>query len=279
MNLPSTRQLMFAFAIAAVPAGVLAAPAAELWSFWERSDETSDEQVDHGAWQTLLDAYLVATGDNRTLFRYKAVSSGDRAALDAYVAGLTDVDPRSLARAEQLPYWINLYNALTVQVVLNHPDETSILDMGGGFFRPGPWNDDVARIAGQDVTLNDIEHRILRPIWNDQRIHFAVNCASIGCPNLAPRAYTRSNTPELLDAGQHDYLHHPRGLSLDDSGRLTLSSIFDWYVADFGGNTAALLGYLASQRPDLVDDLTNYAGRIRYEYDWSLNQAPAEGKD
>lgn len=274
MALPRTRQHLFLLATALLPSAVLAAPASDLWPYWNASDEASTRQVDHAGWQSLLDRFLVTTDDDRTLFRYAAMTSEDRTALDDYVSSLASLDPRQLARAEQMPYWINLYNALTVRVVLDHPQESSILDMGGGWlFRPGPWNDELLTITGQPVTLNDIEHRILRPIWNDQRIHYAVNCASIGCPNLAPKAYTRENTNALLDAGERSYLNHPRGLRFDDRGRLVLSSIFEWYIADFGGNRESLLSYLASERSDLSQRLRSYDGRIRYEYDWTLNAA------
>lgn len=251
----------------------LAAPAANLWPYWDHSDEGNANAVDHSSWQALLHTYLVTTDDDRTLFRYAAVTARDRKRLDRYISRLAGIEPRALARAEQLPYWINLYNALTVRVVLDHPNEDSIRDMGGGWFGSGPWNNALLTIAGQAVTLNDIEHRILRPIWKDRRIHFAVNCASVSCPNLASEAYTRENTQRLLQAGEANYLHHPRGLRFDSEGQLHLSSIFDWYQSDFGGSREALLDYLSGRRPDLAERLSRYRGAIRYDYDWSLNAA------
>ena len=252
---------------------VSAAPSSDLWPMWQASDETSDRSVDHSAWQRLLDRYLLVADDGPNLFRYGAVSADDRAALDDYLERLAGLDPRVLARAEQLAYWINLYNALTVQVVLHHPQEDSILGMGGGWFSRGPWNETLLEIAGQPMTLNDIEHRILRPIWQDRRVHYAVNCASFSCPDLAPEAYTRDNAGRLMDAGEHSYLRHPRGLEFRPDGTLSLSSIFEWYVEDFGGSRDTLLAYLAEQRPELADRLQGYQGRIHYHYDWSLNAA------
>lgn len=250
-----------------------AAPASDLWTMWQASDETSARSVDHGAWQQILDRYLVVSENGPNLFRYAAVSADDRAALDAYLERLSSADPRSLARDEQLAYWINLYNALTLQVVLDHPEEDSILGMGGGWFSRGPWNEELLEIAGEPVTLNDIEHRILRPIWQDHRIHYAVNCASFSCPDLAPEAYTPENAGRLMDAGEHSYLRHPRGLEFRPDGTLRLSSIFEWYVEDFGGSRDTLLDYLADQRPDIAGRLRDYRGRILYHYDWSLNTA------
>ena len=119
---------------------------------------------------------------------YGAVSDEDRKSLDAYIAALAGHpgSRRALNRAEQQAYWINLYNALTVQVILDHYPVESIrdIDISPGLFADGPWGKKLVTIEGEAVSLDDIEHRILRPIWKDPRIHYAVNCASIGCPNL-----------------------------------------------------------------------------------------------
>lgn len=232
---------------------------------------TESQQVDHHAWQAFLDRYVVTAADGRTLVRYSAVSDPDRTALRDYLDSLAAIDPRSLGRDEQYAYWINLYNALTVEVVLRNPGKTTIKRMGQGLFSLGPWDDELIEIAGRHLTLNDIEHRILRPIWQDHRVHFALNCASVGCPNLATEAYTSANVGRLLDAGEAAYLAHPRGLRFGADGELQVSSIFDWYRDDFAADRAGLLRYLAGARPDLASQLLQYTGRIRYEYDWSLN--------
>jgi len=245
----------------------------EAWDFWTASQPDGDP-VDHSTWQHFLDRYLVERPDGATGVRYDAVTARDRDALDGYVAALTGLDPRQLDRDSQLAYWINLYNAQTVRVVLDNPDKDSILRMGGGFLHfSGPWKKKYLEIAGQPVSLDDIEHRILRPIWQDPRIHFVVNCASVGCPDLAATAFTAGNSERLMATGKTRYLNHPRGLHFDDDGTLVLSSIFKWYQEDFGGSRAALLDYLADARPDLAERLQQYAGSIDYEYDWSLNAA------
>jgi len=231
------------------------------------------QQVDHTAWQAFLDRYVVTTDDDRTLVRYQAVSADDRTALQLYIASLAALDPRTLDRDEQFAYWINLYNALTVEVVLGNPGKDGIKRMGNGLFSTGPWDDELVQITGEPVTLNDIEHRILRPIWKDRRIHFAVNCASISCPNLATEAYTPENLDRLLDAGEQAYLQHPRGLRFLPDGTLQLSSILDWYRKDFAADQPGLLRYLGGVRPDLADRLLDHNGKIRFDYDWSLNGA------
>ena len=248
-------------------------PDSEVWAIWDASDESVTATVDHADWQQLLGAYLVTEdtgGINR--FRYAAVTDGDRARLKGYIEQLAAIDPRNYPRAEQRAYWINLYNALTVEVVLQHYPLKSIRDIDGGLLGSGPWKRQLVEVAGQPLTLNDIEHRILRPIWRDPRTHYAVNCASLGCPNLAAEAYTRANVDRMLDEAARAYINHPRGVAFED-GRLTLSSIYNWFDVDFGESDAAVLAHLAQYaEPELGERLAGYDGRIKYHYDWRLNK-------
>ena len=248
-----------------------AAPKADLWPLWDQADAQSTQVVDHGKWQQFLDLYLHESPDGINRLAYEQVASGDGAALlDAYIAETTSIDPRLLNKDEQIAYWVNMYNALTVKVVLQYPSKGSILRMGKKLFVFGPWDDKVATIAGEELTLNDIEHRILRPIWNDHRIHYAVNCASIGCPNLAKMAYTGANAESLLAEGERDYLQHERGITLKGR-RVTISQIFEWYGVDFGSNEQDVLRYLAQHHEGLaaVEDLSKL--KVKYDYDWKLN--------
>jgi hypothetical protein len=228
----------------------------------------------HGPWQAFLDRYLVTDDVSGIhLVRYDAVTPADRAALDAWIDGLAGTDPGGASRDAQMAYWINLYNALTVQVILDEPDVDSIRDISSGLFSSGPWGRKMARVAGEDLSLDDIEHRILRPHYRDARIHFAVNCASLGCPDLAAEAYTAENLERLLDGGARAYVNHPRGVTVTD-GRMTVSSIFDWYRGDFPEGRGGLLGWLASYaEAPLADRIRAHDGRIRDDYDWNLNAA------
>ncbi|MCP4702489.1 MAG: DUF547 domain-containing protein [Gammaproteobacteria bacterium] len=253
-----------------------AAPEAKLLPFWQASDETNTAKIDHSAWQAILDGYLHAghsSGINRFDYAKLAKNTTDREILNAYLAVLSNLDPRAYAKAEQKAYWINFYNALTIRTVLSEYPVKSITKIHKGFFGFGPWKDKIAKAAGRELTLNDIEHAILRPIWQDNRIHYAVNCASYGCPDLAPRAYTAANTENLLNAGASAYVNHPRGVRFQEDGLLTLSKIYDWYKKDFGGTDDALIKHLLKYaNADLAKRLREYQGSIAYEYDWRLNQ-------
>lgn len=248
-------------------------PDSELWAIWNVADESSTATIDHGDWQQVLDAYLVTAGtDGINRFDYANITDGDRARLKGYIEQLAAIDPRTYPRTEQRAYWINLYNALTVDVVLQYYPVKSIRDIERGLLGSGPWKKQLVEVAGQPLTLNDIEHRILRPIWRDPRTHYAVNCASLGCPNLAARAYTAADIDSLLDEAARAYINHPRGVAFEN-GRLTLSSIYNWFDVDFGESDVAVLEHLAKYaEPDLAGRLAGYDGRIRYDYDWSLNR-------
>jgi len=250
-----------------------AAPAAKAITFWMDSDEASSKTISHDAWQSLLDKYLVSDASGLNRFKYSAVPDTDREALKHYIKTLEAIDPRRYNRNEQMAYWINLYNALTVDVVLDAYPVKSILKIGGSLFSPGPWNKEYLNITGQKLSLNDIEHGILRPIWKDSRIHYAVNCASYSCPNLSATAFTAENVDDQLTETAKAYVNNPRGIAVKGED-LLLSKIFDWYQIDFGTNEKELLKELAKHaEPALAKRLAEHDGDIDYGYNWDLNEA------
>ena len=252
----------------------MAAPKSKLWPRWSAHDPASTVIVDHGDWTRLLQAYTRPADDGVVRFDYAGLAARDRAALDGYIARLTATPVSSLNRDEQLAYWINLYNALTVQVVLDNYPVSSILkiNISPGLFSIGPWGKKLVSVEGEDISLDDIEHRILRPIWRDPRIHYAVNCASIGCPNLIDTAYTADQVDALLEANAIAYVNHSRGTELR-GGALSVSSIYDWFQEDFGGSETGVLAHLRKYaRPELLRDLKLVFEIDSYDYDWSLNE-------
>lgn len=254
-----------------------AGPRADLWMRWEAYDSAATQQVDHSAWGAFLTEYLITdhpSGVN--LMKYAAVTSEDRQALQVYIETLQTTPVSALNRNEQMAYWLNFYNALTIEVILAHYPVSSIrqINISPGFFSRGPWGAALVEVEGESLTLNDMEHRILRPIWQDARIHYAVNCASIGCPNLQRQAFTADNLETLLEKAAHEFINHARGVDLQGS-RLHLSSIFKWFADDFGPNEQTLLEHLAEYANEpLALVLRQYSGRISYHYDWNLNEIP-----
>ncbi len=254
-----------------------AAPKAELWPRWTAHDASATARIGHRPWRRFLLAYLEVGEDGIARVRYGAVSDTDRRNLDDYVMGLAALPVATHNRNEQLAYWINLYNALTMAVVLDHYPVKSIMDISisPGLFSFGPWGKKLITIDGEKLSLDDIEHRILRPVWRDPRIHYALSCAALGCPNLRRSPFTRANVGVLLDIAAKEYINHPRGVDIRD-GELHVSSLYDWYAEDFGGSDAAIIEHLRGfARPRLAAALEGIDEITGTDYDWSLNDATA----
>lgn len=249
----------------------LFAPSADPWPRWEAHDPGSRQVVDHSALSALLTKYVIdRPGAN--LVRYVAMKA-DRAALDGYLGRMAGVKVSGLSRPEQLAYWANLYNALTLKVVLDAWPVASIrdIDISPGLLASGPWDAKLIRVEGVELTLNDIEHRIIRPIWRDPRIHYIVNCASIGCPDLQTRAFAGSTIDAELDRLARDYVNDPRGVNVA-AGSVTVSKIYDWFIEDFGGDEAGVIRHLSRYaRPDIKAAIAK--GLDQTAYDWSINAA------
>ncbi|MBM3571809.1 MAG: DUF547 domain-containing protein [Alphaproteobacteria bacterium] len=258
-----------------VQAPAWAAPKAELWPRWTRSDQASTASVDHAVWDRVLQAYVSRAADGATRFAYAKVSAADKQAVAQYVDRLAATPVSTLNRDQQKAYWINLYNAVTVKTILDHYPVKSIKDIriSPGLFASGPWGKKLVAVEGEELSLDDIEHRILRPIWKDPRVHYAVNCASIGCPDLAPRAYTTENMEKLLDEGARAFINHARGVRVDNN-KLMVSSIYDWFADDFGGSPVGVLAHLKQYAAASLTEILAKRSRIDGDgYDWNLNEA------
>ncbi len=265
---------LVALVVVAPPA--FTAPKAELWPRWQKHDPASQEKVDHGAWNEFLKRNVIAShpsGINRV--RYQAVSADDQKLLKDYLQALQSKAVSSYHRKEQKAFWINLYNAATVNLILSRFPVASIRDINisPGLFTRGPWGAKLLMIEGERLSLDDIEHRILRPIWRDPRVHYALNCASLGCPNLQPVSYTRDNSETLLEQGAREFINHPRGVAIQ-SGKLRVSSIYVWFQEDFGRSAEELMQHwLEYAEPALFGALQKYQGGLAHDYDWRLNGA------
>lgn len=240
------------------------------------------EYVDYGQ---LLQAHVRGAGVG-----YAALKA-DRHRLDAIVAGMSTPAPdeeRSWSRAQRMSFWINAYNALTLQAIVNHyPIRSRLLTVAPrNSIRQidGVWTSLAWQVAGRRVTLDDIEHKILRPEFGDARIHFAVNCASVSCPPLAAEPYRATTLDAQLDTAARRYLASGEGLRLSGS-TLAVSSIFKWYGDDFIASYAsrvsgarsvserAVLGAIVAFGPaEAVAAAVTGRPHLRFlAYNWSLN--------
>ena len=243
----------------------------DLSIFHEAAPESGSGIVDHATWSDLLSKYIDER-EGLNYFRYGDISEADAEILDDYLEILQSIKVTDLDSDEQYAYWINLYNALTVWVILEHYPIKSIRDISYGLLIKGPWKEKLATVEEVELSLDDIEHEILRPVFRDNRIHYAVNCASIGCPNLQLTAFTSVNIEDLLERAAVQYINHPRGVRIED-GDLIVSSIYDWYEEDFGGAEEDVIEHLLDYASDaLAQQLSGFDGIDDYEYDWALNE-------
>jgi hypothetical protein len=254
---------VFAFVLFLTPAS-----ADDLDQYFSTHNPSATMTVDHSVWERILSTYVVASPDRINRFAYGKV-------LKAYLTALQGVQVTALKADEQRAFWINLYNALTIDVVLDHYPVKTIKDisLGGGFFASGPWKKALVTVEGRALSLDNIEHDILRKVWRDPRVHYAVNCASMSCPNLMVKAFTAANLDRMLTQGARDYINHPRGVRVDN-GKVYLSQIFEWYRKDFGASEADVLTHVAGYaEPGLKAQLRGVTRVADYSYDWSLNEA------
>ena len=223
-------------------------------TFPERLRADQATGVDHSAFDALLAAHVDDEGD----VDYRGLL-GERAALDAYLARLAETDPSGLTRDEQLAYYINAYNAATLALILDDYPVASITDLDGG----KPWDVERVELGGQTYSLNQIENDIIRPTFDEPRIHFAVNCAAASCPPLRAGAFTADALDAQLEQQTRAFLNDPAYTRVG-GGTAEVSKIFDWYGADFDDVAAFVAGYRS--------DVTPTTEIAFAEYDWSLNE-------
>ncbi len=194
----------------------------------------------------------------------------DAAALGCYVDQLAILDPAEWPADDALAYWINLYNAVTLRLILDNYPLDSIKDLGG-FMKKSPWKRELVTVGEQDLTLNNIENDIIRPGFGDPRIHFALNCASVGCPPLNHEAFVPDRISEQLDAACKLAMNHDQWVRVTGN-KLELTKIFDWYGEDFTADGGSVLDFIKRYR---TGSWPADEPKISFmSYDWSLNEAP-----
>ncbi len=223
--------------------------------------------VDHAIYAELLHKY-VRNGQ----VSYDGLKQEEKK-LDQYLAVLESVDPQSLPPNERFAYYANAYNAWTLKAILGkYPKIDSIKELG--IFNTGPWKKKIVRLNGQVLSLDNIEHDILRPQFKDPRVHFAVNCAAYSCPPLPSEPFVGSRLDVQLDEATRAFVNNPDRTYLDGS-TLYVSKIFKWFAEDFNDDPYAFILRYAqgSFKRELMDRRDNL--KVKYlPYDWTLNNRP-----
>jgi len=218
--------------------------------------ENSSVNLDHSAWDALLKKYVNADGD----VNYKGFQN-DREALHEYLDYLSENKPnKKWSVQEQLAYYINTYNAYTLNLILDNYPVKSIRDLDG------PWTKAIVPVGDVMMSLAGIENSLLRKM-NEPRIHFAINCASFSCPKLLNEAFTAGKINEQLERVTLDFINSEKNEIGENSVRL--SSIFDWYKKDFTGNGRTLIEYINQYSNIRI----NQDAVISFkDYNWNLNE-------
>jgi hypothetical protein len=279
---PARRRLLGAAASAATVAATFAA-----WPWPVHAQPAFDHG--HGAWTALLRRHVVVVNGGRaSQVRYDGFAA-ERAALKAYLDALSGVPAPAFdafTKAQQFAFLTNAYNAFTVELILTRwPKLESIKDLGS--LLQSPWKPKFVPLLGAKASLDDIEHEMLRRRgrFDDPRVHFAVNCASIGCPALREEAFVADRLEAQLEEQARRFMaDRTRNRFVAERGRLEVSKIFDWFGEDFRlghrgiGSLDAFMARHAEQLADAPADRDRLrAGGLAIsflDYDWKLNAAP-----
>jgi len=240
---------------------------------WPADQQISVDQIDHRAWNTLLAKYV----DDQGLVNYEAwkASQTDVTALDSYLQSLSRADPqRQAAREAKLAFWINAYNAVTVRGILREYPTTSIRNHTAKVIGYNIWDDLLLHVGARQYSLNQMEHDVLRKM-GEPRIHFAIVCASIGCPPLRNEAYEPARLDTQLSGNARRFFAQRRNFAYDAAhNTIWVSSIMKWFANDFGADSAAQMARIAPYLPDEHARrlATSGAASVTYlEYNWKLN--------
>jgi hypothetical protein len=229
---------------------------------------SAEKQRDlHRPFDILLRIYVT---ENRFDYARMVKNSRDMERLSDYIDNLELHDPAEWSKDDALAYWINLYNAATIELVLKNYPVKSIKDIGGLF--GSPWKKKLVKVNGKELTLDEIENDIIRPRFNDARIHFALNCAAIGCPPLNNHAFLSETLNEQLDNAVKNVLSNEIFLKITDQN-ISLSKIFDWYEKDFVSGAGSIREFIAKYREKDREAILDPNRKLEYlEYDWKLNE-------
>jgi hypothetical protein len=225
-------------------------------------------------YSALLERRISRGADALNLFDYAgAHAAGELAVVTAYTDHLASQNPDAMSEPDQIAYWANLYNALTVKLILENYPVKSIRKIKDGLFSIGPWKRDAVTVNGEVLTLDDIEHGIMRKRYpNPALVHYMVNCASIGCPNLQPKLWSGATLDADRDAAAREFINSSRGVAIEGD-ELRVSSIYDWFKEDFGGSKSETLKHFRKYAgPELLSALNAGAKIDDYGYDWDLNE-------
>lgn len=255
---------------------------------WPADQQVSMDRINHSTYDALLKKYVDTDGYVNYVAWHQ--SAADRHALQQYILHLSQGSPTNASREGQLAFWINAYNAVTLEGILQVYPTESIRKHTAKLGDYNIWDDLPLLVGGKAYSLNDMEHKVLRKM-GEPRIHFAIVCASVGCPRLLNEAYVPAKLNDQLSVNTVDFFSRPQNLTVDQGGTMHVSSIVDWFGEDFGNSQGARFTFLQSYLPEGVQQFAvSPQAKVKFQdYNWSLNdqakktaasgkRSPASGK-
>lgn len=226
------------------------------------SSAWAKDVIDHKPFDEVLSTYVDSKG--RVDYAGLKANEKDYATFKAYLAevGTAKVDGSADAK---LAFYINAYNATVINAVIDNLPTTSVMKVDG-FFKKAEH-----QVAGKSMTLDALEHSIIRPTFKDARVHFALVCAAKSCPPLQRDAFTEKNVQKMLERNAKKFI--PRATKIDKEAKtVTTSKLFEWFADDFKANEGSVAKYLAKYMPDDAEFLSAGEFKLGFsKYDWKLN--------
>jgi len=268
----TARLLLMALVTVASMTAVAAEPQpSRLTQHWSAHDNDSTATINYSAFADFLDKYVVVRDDAPNLVRYQDVTAADHKRLQTCIQQLATIPLAQYSRKVQLAYWINLYNAALLNLVLDHYPVDSVRDITWG--QAKVWEIPVVQVDGYRVSLATIRFDILKPIWQQSLIYYGLSSAALGGPGLRAQPYTADGIQLQLRANAKKYVNSSQGLRIKDD-QLIVSSFFKRYRDAFGRSDTALISQLREHAaPALSARLDVFDTISKFTFDWDLNSA------
>lgn len=268
----ATRLLLLALLTSAGMSALAAPPhQSRLVRHWSAHDNNSSATIDHSAFADFLDKYLVVRDDAPNLIRYQKVSQADHKRLVGYIQRLATIPLAQYNRKVQLAYWLNLYNAALLNLILDHYPVDSIRKINWG--QAGIWEIPAVQVDGYRLSLATIRYDILQPIWHQSLVYYGLSSAALGGPGLPAQPYSANGIEQQLRANARKFINSDQGLRINDD-KLIVSSFFERYRNAFGRSDTALISQLREHAaPALSARLDVFNTISEFTYDWHLNAA------
>lgn len=258
-------------AVCCVSVGARAATEMNLIKFWDDREPSSLIDLDHSRFEEFLQKYVVNNHPSGIArFDYLSVSQADFDKLEGYLTDMQFMEPRQLTEAEAKAFWINLYNAATLHMVIQefvNGNPSRIKARGVPVRR---WRQNIITIAEQRLSLEDILHGVIRPLYRDPRVHYALMFCVLGSPDMSTTVFKGDNNEALLEELETKFLQQPRALRIEGD-QLVLSSIFEDYDTDFAPSQTEFLTYLRENVTEEIASRMSGLTKVRYEFDTDVN--------